>query len=112
MDFVTDPGNTRGHLSLFSQTVHKYWIVKCLISKAMQSFHPTREKPKPKMLELLQDIDIQLQHIKVTQYQAIDRIGRINDRIGRMEKQVQLLQQADMLGSTAKDSAPIESSNA
>ena len=63
------------------------------------------------MLELLQDIDIQLQHIKVTQYQATDHIGRIDDHIGRMEKQIQLLQQADMPGSTEKDPAPIESSD-
>ena len=52
----------------------------------MQSFHPNNEKPEPKMIELRQDIDIQLQHIKVTQYQATDRIGRIDDHIGRMEK--------------------------
>lgn len=50
IDFVTDPGNTRGRLSLFNQTVHTYWIFKCLIAKAMQSFHPTREKLEPKML--------------------------------------------------------------
>ena len=59
----------------------------------------------------MQDIDIQPQHIKVTQYQATDCIGRIDDRIGRMEKQIQLLQQGDMPGSTAKDPAPIESSD-
>ena len=39
MDFITDPGNIRGRLSLFHQTVHTYWIVKCLLAKAMQSFH-------------------------------------------------------------------------
>ena len=44
MEFVTDPGNTRGRLSLFNQTFHTYWIVKFLLAKAIQSIHPTREK--------------------------------------------------------------------
>ena len=59
----------------------------------------------------MQDIDIQLKHIKVTQYQSTERIGKIDDRFGRMEKQIQLLQQADMPGSTTKDPTPIESSD-
>ena len=111
MDFVTDPGNTRGRLSLFNQTIHTYWIMKCFLAKAIHSILPSREKQEPKMLDLLQDIDIQLQHIKVTQYQATNHIGRIEDRVGRIEKQIQQLQQADMPLSTAKDPAPIESSD-
>ena len=35
LDFITDPGNTRGRLTLFNQTIHTYWIVKCLIAKAI-----------------------------------------------------------------------------
>ena len=38
LDFITDPGNTRGHLTSFHQTIHTYWILKCLLAKAMQSF--------------------------------------------------------------------------
>ena len=112
MDFITNPSNTHGHLSLFHQTIHTYWIVKCLLAKAMQSFPPHQEKIEPKVVDLLQDIDNQLNHIKVTQYHTTDSISRIDDRIGRIEKQLQQMQQVDMPGSTAKDPAPIESSDA
>ena len=104
LDFITYPGNTKGRLSLFNQTVHAYWIMKCFLAKAMQSLHPRNETQEPTVMELLQDIDIQLQHIKVTQYQATDCIGRI-------EKQIQPLQRADIPGSTLKDPAPIVSSD-
>ena len=62
-------------------------------------------------MELLQDIDNQLNHIKITQYQATDSISRIDVRVGIIEKQLQQLQQVDMSRSTAKDPAPIDSSN-
>ena len=44
MDFITDPGHTRGRLTLFNQTVHTYWIVKCLLAKAIQSRITTQAK--------------------------------------------------------------------
>ena len=47
MHFITDPSNTRGHLSLFHQTVHTYWIVKCFLAEAMYSFLPHQEKIDP-----------------------------------------------------------------
>ena len=37
LDFIIDPGNARGHLTLFNQTIRTYLIVKCLIAKAIQS---------------------------------------------------------------------------
>ena len=40
-------------------------------------------------MEKLQDIQDQLYHIKITQYQAADRMGRLDDRVGRMENQLQ-----------------------
>ena len=57
MDFVLNPENTRGRLSLFNQIVHTYWIMKCLLAKAIQSLHRSSETQEPKMLELLHDID-------------------------------------------------------
>ena len=107
MDFITDPSNTRGRLTLFHQTVHTYYIVKCLLAKAMQSFPPHQEKIEPQIVDLLQDIQNQLNHIKITQYQATDHISRIDDRVGRMEQKLQQLQQVDMLGSTVKDPTPV-----
>ena len=35
LEFIMDPGNTRGRLTLFNQTIHTCWIVKCLLAKAM-----------------------------------------------------------------------------
>ena len=116
MDFITDPGNTRGRLTLFQQTIHTYWILKCLLAKAMQSFPPIQAQKNPPKIEssikdMLQDMQDQLYHIKITQYQAADRISRLDDRMWRMEKQLQQLQQVDMPGSTAKEPAPISSSD-
>ena len=76
----------------------------------MQSFPPHQEKMEPRVVNLLQDIDNQLNHIKITQYQATNRISRIDDPVGRIKKQLQQLQQVDMPGSTAKDPAPVDSS--
>ena len=70
----------------------------------MQSIHPGTENETSSVMELLQDINIQLQHIKVSQYQATTRIGHI-------ERQMQQMQQVDMPGSTIKDPAPIDSSD-
>ena len=109
MDFITNPGNTMGRLTLFQQTIHTYWIVKCLLAKAMQSFPPNPARTEPKIVDLLRDIQNQLNHIKITQYQATNRISRIDHRVGRMEKQLQQLQQVDMPGSTMKDPAPVYS---
>ena len=63
-------------------------------------------------MEKPQDMQDQLYHIKITQYQAADCMARLADRVGRMEKQMQQLQQVDMLGSNVKDPAPVSSSDA
>ena len=115
LDFIQDPGNTRGRLTLFNQTIHTYWLVKCLLAKAIQSAHPLEFKVQPKteqfLKDLLENIENHPQHIKITQYQAIDRIQRMDDRMERMEKLLQQMQQVDMPGSHAKDPAPISSSD-
>ena len=82
----------------------------------MQSFPPVQArtestKIEPCLMDMLQDMQNQLQHIKITQYQATDRISRLDDRVGRMEKQLQQLQQVDMSGSTVKDPALVYSSD-
>ena len=115
LDFIHDPGNTRGRLSLFNQTIHTYWLVKCLLAKAIQSAHPPEFKVQPKtesfLKDLLEKIESHLQHIKITQYQVTDRIQRMDDRMERMEKLLQQLHQVDMPGAHAKDPAPISSSD-
>ena len=116
LDFINDPANTRGRLTLFQQTIHTYWTMKCLLAKAMQSFPPGQKNlditnMEARIMEKLEDMQDQLSHIKITQYQAADRISRLDDRVGRMEKQLQQLQQVDMPGFTVKDPAPVSSSD-
>lgn len=35
-EMVRDPGNTRGRLTLYRQSLHIYWVLKCLLAKAME----------------------------------------------------------------------------
>ena len=116
LDFIKDPANTRGRLSLFQQTIHTYWTMKCLLAKAMQSFPPGMQsmdvaKMEARIMDKLEDMQDQLSHIKITQYQTADRMNRLDDKVARMEKQLQQLQQVDMPGSTVKDPAPVSSSD-
>ena len=63
------------------------------------------------MQDVLLEIQDHLQHIKITQYQATDRINRMDNRLGRIEKILQQMQQVDMPGTTEKDLAPVSSSD-
>ena len=45
MDFVFVPGSTRGWLSLFHQSIHTYWALKCVLAKALQSFQISEGNP-------------------------------------------------------------------
>lgn len=31
-----DPGNTRGRMSLFKQSLHIYWVMKRILAKALE----------------------------------------------------------------------------
>lgn len=33
---LPDPGNTRGHMTLYKQALHVYWVMKRLLAKAME----------------------------------------------------------------------------
>ena len=85
----------------------------------MQSFHPVHTqaetvKQGTSMQAQILEIQDQLQHIKITQYQTVDRVSRLDDKVGRIEKILQQilqqLQQTDMPGTSAKDPAPVSSS--
>ena len=78
--------------------------MKCVLAKAMQSLHLGQGNEITLCIAIFQDITIQLQQIKVSQYQ-------ITTQIDRIEKQFQQLQQVDMPGSIAKDPTPIDSSD-
>ena len=75
MEFVNDLGNTRGHISLFHQSIHTYWTLKCVLAKALRSLKLIEGSLE--VFSILQEIKIELQDIKVSQYHAIAQIGRI-----------------------------------
>ena len=82
----------------------------------MQSFPPAPVQPEHPQLDtslkaMLHDMQDQLYHIKITQYQATDRIGRVDDRVRRIEQQLQQNQQVDMPRLTGKSPAPVSSSD-
>jgi len=59
---LSDPGNTRGHMTLYKQTLHVYWIMKRLLAKEM-------EQVAMEMAELSQGIPNlkkELQNIQIT----------------------------------------------
>ena len=52
LDFIIDPGNTRGCLTLFQQTIHTYWILKSLLAKAIQSLYASHVEQNPMKTEI------------------------------------------------------------
>ena len=75
MDFLLDPRNTRGRLSLFHQSIHTYWILKCVLEKEMTSMQEMEGNPD--VVSVLQQIKQEIQEICMSQYHAMTRIGRI-----------------------------------
>lgn len=53
LDFLTDPGNTRGRVSLFQQIVKMYWCLKCVLAIALMSMKE-QGSPSSLLLELNQ----------------------------------------------------------
>ena len=54
MDFVSVPGNTRGRLSLFHQSIHTYWTLKFVLAKALLSLQ--ENEGNPDVVSILQEI--------------------------------------------------------
>ena len=53
---IIDPGHTRGWTSLFQQFVRTYWLIKCLLAKAVMSIAETKlESPAPGKLQRRED---------------------------------------------------------
>ena len=61
MDFISDPENIRGRLSLFHQSIHTYWILKCVLVKAMTSMQEMEGNPN--VVSVLQEIKQKIQQI-------------------------------------------------
>ena len=81
MDFLTDPGSTRGRVSLFQQSVKTYWKMKCLLAKAMAS-----KEDK----SLTSSIQFEMQQMKLDMHAMLKVQMHLNDRVGKIEQQLQL----------------------
>ena len=99
MDFISDPGSTRGRVSLFQQSVKTYWKMKCVLAKAMASME-VREGNSSVLFEL--------QQIKQDIHEMAKAHIQANARIWKIERQLQSMQQVELLGSTAKDPTPVD----
>ena len=59
--FLSDPGNTRGRVSLFQQSVKTYWKIKCVLAKALSSMQ--EKKINSSLLFELQQIKQDMREI-------------------------------------------------
>lgn len=94
MDFILDPGSTRGRVSLFQQSVKTYWKMKCVLAKAMANMEV--KEANSSMLFELHQIKQDMHNMMKTQLQ-------INERIGHIERQLNSLEKKDLHGSTAME---------
>lgn len=69
---LPDPGNTRGRMTLYKQTLHVYWIMKRLLAKAM-------EQVAMEMAELSQGIPNlkELRNIQITLFMQDKKMDEI-----------------------------------
>ena len=96
---IIDPGHTRGRISLFHHSIKTYWLVKCLLVKAITSIEEARVEPK--VISTLVEINRSILEINLCQLHQYACLGR-------MEKDIKAIQKVDMLGSSVKDLAPVE----
>ena len=97
-----DPGHTRGRTSLYQQSIRTYWVIKCLLAKAIMSL--AEPKLDFKLEAILVDINRNVQEINLRQLNQYTRLASL-------EKEIKALQQVpvELPGATATAPAPVES---
>ena len=75
---VHNPGNTRGRMSLFKQSLHMYWVMKRLLAKAL-------EQVASEMAEMTQGIPNLRRNLRVLQI-SMDMQGKQLEEIQQMLK--------------------------
>lgn len=96
---VPDLGHTRGRLTQYKQRVHLYWMMKSIVARAIMNSTGSI-KSDPGFLEIQKEfqlVQFQIQHPNVL--------------LGRIEKHIPCLSQSELPSSSAKDLAPMESSD-
>ena len=77
---LPDPGNTRGHMSLYKQALHVYWVMKRLLAKAM-------EQVAMEMGELAQGIPNlkkEMNNIQITLMMQDGKLDEIQQQIEKL----------------------------
>lgn len=47
-DLISDPGNTKGRMTLYKKTLHVYWVLKRLLAKALEQVAGEMAKACPR----------------------------------------------------------------
>ena len=77
-----DPGNTRGRMSLYKQSLHVYWVMKGLLAKAM-------EQVAMEMAELAQGIPNLKREMNNLQITLMMQDGKLDEIQQQLEKLTQ-----------------------
>jgi len=101
-ELIMDPGYTHGHLTLFRQFIHLYWLMKCIVAKAMSTTTNTMTQSEAKLG--LRDIQNELQFNQL-------QLQNQNTHLSCIERHIPCLPQSKLLGSSVKYLALLESSN-
>ena len=101
-ELITDLGYVRSRLTLFGQSFHLYWLMKCIVAKAMVA--TTNTVAQSEAESGLRDIQNELQLIQL-------QLENQNARLGCIERHIPCLPQSELPGSSAKDLALVKSSN-
>jgi len=88
---VHDPGNTRGRMSLFKQSLHIYWVMKRLLAKAL-------EQVATEMAELAQGVPNLRRELRILQI-SMEMQGKQLDEIQQLLK--------DNQQKSSKENSPI-----
>ena len=76
---ITDPSHTQGIISLFHHSIRTYWLMKCLMVKAIMSLQEVGGDPKS--ASNLGQINKPIQEMNLRQHHQYVRLGRIEKEL-------------------------------
>jgi len=77
---VTDPGNTRGRMTLYRQSLHIYWVLKCLLAKALE--HVAKEIAE--LAEGVPNIQKEMKNFQVIMINQNNKLEEMSQIMARM----------------------------
>lgn len=76
---LPDPGNTRGHLTLYKQALHMYWVMKHLLARAM-------EQVAIEMTEIVQSLSDMKKEMTNLQFMIRKQDNKIEEICGMLKE--------------------------